>query len=294
MTQWWYLDRTKRSWNPHALDDVRQYLSQKVAGRIILAFDTLGREYGRAWGLALRKDKKPHVILLAAEIRDYFTSGHRSTSRDLSTSFMLGITIVHELAHAVYFLLDNALLEQSKFDRQASQHHHSNEPFFSENDMPTFWPVDGPEHGWCLERYLFGLEFDANLTSDYGALALNHRPPSNRTVVAQDASILEYPTPQESITKFFRKEKWENVSKKCMSDLAEELLPTLQYSNSPGSENMLVYVPNAALIDPSDGLFIYSLNMAQQRAASDVQSTGLPKPAPHQASSRGPSSKAGP
>jgi hypothetical protein len=85
--------------------------------------------------------------------RDYFASGDRSLSRDIYTSFVLGITIVHEVAHGVYSMRIMYEREMSLQLRDAMTNYYGYcEPFFTKHNIGLLLPgFDfGAEIGWRL------------------------------------------------------------------------------------------------------------------------------------------------
>jgi hypothetical protein len=280
----WYLSNTMRSWNPTILGDVKEYLSHIAAGRITFVFsNSVGPAYGEATGNLERiheilsptttykgmlsfvrkhRQRKSVLVSLRMQFRDYFASGQRSGLQDLYTSFLLGITIVHEIAHAVY-----ELNSQASFKSLASQRglydSCGHEPYFCQKDIRTPYPRDtAAELGWCLEKYLFGLEFHASITSQYGVRQLYHCSvtvdlDSNGNGMRGEQWTLTAP---DSVLSFFKQRKWENVLKRWRSDPTQQrFLATPCWLYDRAYHAWAILIPNAALIDQWDGLYTYVL-----------------------------------
>ena len=85
-----------------------------------------------------------------------------------------------------------------------------------------------------MEKYLFGLEFHAEIISENGAMNVKHTTTDYTKFLRGDF------TATISMAKFFRKQKWEDVSMKRLSSLEGFWPPTLRYGVYPG--NMVVHV----------------------------------------------------
>jgi hypothetical protein len=268
-----YLRRTEKSWNPAALEEVKQHLTRTAAGHIKFAFsDQVGTAYGDsrwAWKIMIpvlapltnqleklqQEFHDKHFVLTSYNpaFRDYFVSGTRSFEQDVKTSFLLGLVVVHEIAHSVNRLTRNKIPHFLDTGRGRACSN-IDEPFFNEAEVSRYLgkPARG-ELGWCLEDYLFGLQFHADMTSKYGALNLRHQAhrqhPDEKAVSTWTYSVL----------RFFRQEKWEEIRNKTVLNPAAEIPATrycVHYDYLPlGSCCWIVWVPNAALVHALDCFF---------------------------------------
>jgi hypothetical protein len=241
----WYLERTNRSFSVTALDDARKFLSENAARLIKLSFR--GRtEYGRT------QFTLGELIEISVNVcfRDYFAAGDHSATQDVYTRFLLSVTIVHEIAHAVYAMREMSEFAELKLHRDANSGHHHDEPYFTKGDAIRLEPKLRAELGWRLELYLLDLTFYAHMSSRHGAAWMFH----GSMFHAQEPTGYEY-TPWLSLVAFFQKKKWDDISKRWDVDPAEQVLPTLQCRYGNSGEIAIVYVPTALLINQSDGLF---------------------------------------
>jgi hypothetical protein len=114
-----YWSRTANSWNLAAVNDVKRYFEYEAAGQIKFKLlprtDDTKREV--IFGETMERSTKLYKLLrhichddktfidtsyhAAFEAR-CFESGTRSCQQDVLTRFLLGVTVIHELAHAVY------------------------------------------------------------------------------------------------------------------------------------------------------------------------------------------------
>jgi hypothetical protein len=277
-TQIQYLARTPKSWNPAALNEVREYLSCTAAGRIRFAFsEKTMPAYGdtrgdwddicevltplkdRASMEALSKEYRKGDLVVTSyhpAFRDYFVSGTRSLERDLNTGFLLGITIVHEIAHAVHMLRRNAVY-RSACPGRVPHHSSADEPFFC--DPETLYPSKQEvemeaELGWCLEYYLFGVQFHADMTTRYGAANLHHRYKEPHPSPAFWITTTSLPF----VARFFRQDRWEMVGRRRIPYYAGRRVPPTHfcYPKCGICNYGLVWAPSAALVDWSDYIFL--------------------------------------
>lgn len=171
---------------------------------------------------------------------------------------------MHEIVHAVFILRVANEREMSKKQRRKfiDDHGAHYEPFFIKTDMDVLLPdfarnAMGAELGWRFELYVFGLTFYADLTSRQGAQNMRHQ----NLLDPSGAFPLE-PTRHESLAKFFRRRKWVEVLRRGLiagMQSTSGILPSLRYDQDVDGNWILMFVPEAALVDPSDGLFIRHL-----------------------------------
>jgi len=241
----WYLERTSKSFNIAAVDEAKQYLS-------VAAASTLKLRFGPTSGYG---ETRASDVYLNESFRDYFSSGDRSDAQDIYTSFLLGVTIIHEVVHGVYHM--RVINEPRCLQRDALINYHNHcEPFFTEADMGELLPgFDmGAELGWRLEMYLFGLGFHANLTSRHGARNMRHV-----SILVSPACACPEVTRHESLAKFFQKSKWAQGLRRDLDPGVLRLVPPIHFDKDADGNWNFMYVPEAALVDVSDGLFLRKL-----------------------------------
>ncbi|KAH7067396.1 hypothetical protein BKA63DRAFT_117327 [Paraphoma chrysanthemicola] len=270
-----YLAETSRSWNRAALPIVKKYLSQKIAGQIKFTFSTASegcygtmcsnwRDVVKVLEPSISREEKMDifcknsvdelvVVAIRNDFKDYFISGCRSLQQDIFTSFVLAVTIVHELAHAVHALHENAISRQNASLREScSESIH--EPCFSREEAHhSKYPHPRNELGWSLENYLFGLCFEATMLPKYGAVNLCHAS----TDILRPKENNYMPTSQLSAVKFFQQKKWDTLRK--MPKVVLKGWPRarlhIEHCHRFRHECLYVLVPNAALSEETDGLF---------------------------------------
>jgi hypothetical protein len=270
-----YLAETSWSWNRDALLVVRQHLSQTIAGQIKFTFYKADEsEYGKTFSSwteiietldpSVSPEEKKYLfqkqyvgeLVMSAfrsEFKDYFIHGNRSLQQDLSTSFLLGVTIIHEIAHAVNQLHGNAAFTRGVQSRGPCDNDII-EPCFSRVEAldPTY-PHKRNELGWSLESYLFGLGFGATMMPEHGASDLWH----SSMDALRDPQENVMPTPQKSVLRFFQREKWERLRRTDRVDLKgwPQAKLCVQHRHDFGEGCVFHLEPNAALSEHSDGLF---------------------------------------
>lgn len=236
-----------KSFSVAALDRARQYLTDTVARTIKLAFGTI-----TAYGETRETD-----VYFNMCFRDYFASGDRSLSRDVYTSFVLGITIIHEVAHGVFYM--RVMYERKmslQLRHEITNYHSVCEPFFTKDDISLLLPgFDfGPEIGWRLEMYMFGLGFYAQLTSRHGAQDDMHVS----MIVSSNRHDPE-PTEKESLVTFFKRKKWDEDLVRNLDSGSLSNSPRLHFHEGTEGKFDLLCIPVAALVEQSDGLFFREL-----------------------------------
>lgn len=275
-----YLRRTAKSWNPAAINDVKKYLTSEAPGRIKLTFqdttdmlpygltaegwDIIRKTMGLKKGIATiakvhieHEGAKAILTVYNAAFRRYFESGARSCRQDIFTSFLLGITIIHELVHAIYVLRRKAHSHTRLIRSALCESAH--EPYFYD-PAHSVYREERAELGWCLEDYLFGLRFHATLDPKDGALWLKH---CSSYLYTGDRSTYEryVATDPKSVVGFFSQKKWKEIHGTEWKFVGSHLVPTVSHWPSMDTCGWkMVWIPNAALINKlSDGLFTYVL-----------------------------------
>jgi hypothetical protein len=271
-----FLKRTEKSWNPAALKDVRSRLLNAVDGNIKFSFSghllpsqAYGEtSYGRNVVLEVchslaTEQRMPQitnfdpgqVALICCHLgfRDYFDSGHRTVEQDAKTSFLLGVTILHEIVHAVFALSQNEGIPEQR------RCHDLDEPQFSEADaLRDLQSGAKAELGFSLESYLFGMVFIAQMNPQHGAFKLRHY---GTHIVPPNPRKLSVPTSIHSVLWFFKPEKWDRVRNRTIPHLAyqsqlDAMNYYIHYSHLPfGICCWIVYIPDAVLVDETDHLF---------------------------------------
>ncbi|KAH7083845.1 hypothetical protein FB567DRAFT_550868 [Paraphoma chrysanthemicola] len=270
-----YLDETSRSWDHAALPILKKYLSQKIAGQIKFTFSTTGeccygitcsnwRDIVDVLEPSISREEKMDifcknstdelvVVAFRNDFKDYFISGRRSLQQDVFTSFFFAVTIVHELAHAVHALHENAIYRRNVSLRESCSES-INEPCFSREEArhPKYLHPRN-ELGWSLETYLFGLCFASTMTPEYGAVDVCH----SSTDIARTETNNYLPTSQLSVVKFFQQKKWNALRKMPKVDLKgwPRARLYIEHRHRSQHECLHVLVPNAALSEESDGMF---------------------------------------
>jgi hypothetical protein len=101
---------------------------------------------------------------------------------------------------------------------------------------------------------MFGLGFHAELTSRHGARDVRHVS----MIVSSNCHDLE-PTEIESLVTFFKRKKWDEDLRRNLDPGSLSNSPRLHFHEGAEGKFDLVWIPVAALIDPSDGLFYREL-----------------------------------
>jgi hypothetical protein len=227
-----YLAETSWSWNRDALPVVRQHLSETIAGQIKFVFYKADdSEYGKTFSswkeiietsdpsvspeekkCLFQKQYVGELVMSAfrSEFKDYFILGNRSLQQDFFTSFLLGVTIIHETAHAVNQLRGNAAFTRGVQSRGPCDNEII-EPCFSRVEaLDPSYPHNRNELGWSLESYLFGLGFGATMMPEHGTSDLWH----SSMDALRDPQESCTPTPQKSVLRFFQRESGEDFAER--------------------------------------------------------------------------------
>jgi hypothetical protein len=265
-----FLEETENSWNPDILEDVKCYLSERAAARIKLEFSdkpntvpccdgmTLANHPVFLVPLSLRAEsaeavikveQKVELVALRLEFKEYFQSGQRCYASDVSTSWHLAVTIVHEIAHVVGNI--------RKMERDALLGNRSSglcscgcwgvadEPFFRQCDSEN-------ELGWSLETYLFGLKFIAT------RMSVTH---GSENLVARfigTSAVHRIVVSETFLSSFFQRPRWERIPGMVAKDSRQH--PTIhrvsQRCRSDTLSSALVRIVRAILIHDTDSFLL--------------------------------------
>lgn len=190
----------------------------------------------------------------------HVVSGYRSESQDIRTSFLLGITIVHELAHAVHCIMarntSGGAAMKTVFEKLTGESASTPpmcrlEPFFNKEDVVSealSLGGLGPELGWSLEKYLFSLTFQAQKTSKIGASRLHHRRSLTIQVVKEEKPLPCFRTHINDISIFFKERNWERLHQKNGLDYTEQFLARQAWNCDIGVKNEFDFQKTGVLI----------------------------------------------